>query len=110
MDDLILSLAHALLESLLSQITKQIQAIEEQAMQPIRAIISQVVGGIWKGQGADAFVEEVSSLVIPGVAQVSERITTTHRDLCNGRDIMNRADNEVSNLVRSNLSDKFKFY
>ncbi len=110
MDDFLISVARALLESLLSQITKQIQTIEEQAMQPIRMVLGLVVGGIWKGEGANAFVEEVSSIVIPGVARVTEHITKTHHNLSNARDIVERADSDVNNLVRSNLTDKFKFY
>ena len=41
----------------------------------MRAMVQAVTGGIWVGNGANAFVEEVSSLMIPGVGQVMSHVS-----------------------------------
>lgn len=65
----------------------------------MQAMIQQVVGGVWIGEGANAFVEEVSSLMLPGVGRVGETITTMHRNLNHAIDVMDQADQQVNSLV-----------
>jgi hypothetical protein len=103
-------MARSALESALSQLMQQFNVVEEQALTPMRAMVQSVVGGIWIGQGANAFVDEVSSLMIPGVGEVGENITTMHNNLTSARDIIDRADEEVDRLVQSRLFDAFEFY
>jgi uncharacterized protein YukE len=108
--DFLLRLARAVLDSVLKGLMDQLNIVEEFAMAPMKAIIQQVVGGVWKGQGADAFVEEVQSLMIPNVGTIKEQITTTYANLEYARDVIDRADEEVAGLVKSRLFDAFNFY
>jgi hypothetical protein len=109
-DDFLIKVARAVLDSVLTQITQVLQMIEEQAMQPMRMVLQMIMGGVWIGKGADAFVEEVQSLMIPDVGRVSTRITKCQGDINFARNVIDRADADVSRLVKSNLADKFKFY
>ena len=106
----LLRLARAVLENVLSQITQQFNAVQEQAINPLKMIVEAVVGGVWIGKGADAFVEEVSNLAIPGVTQVADQISTMRNNITAARDIIERADEEVDRMVRSRLFDSFEFY
>jgi len=106
----LLRIAKAVLNQVLSNLMKQFNVVQEQALAPMRAIIQQVVGGVWIGRGADAFVEEVSSLMIPGVGKVGNNITKLHQDLTKARDTMDRADSDVKNLVMGRLADAFNFF
>jgi uncharacterized protein YukE len=106
----LLRLARAVLEGILSQLNQQLNIVQEQAFNPLKAIVQAVMGGVWIGRGADAFVEEVSNLAIPGVSQVADHITTMRNNLSNARDIIERADEEVDRLVQSRLFDAFEFY
>ncbi|NJN66785.1 MAG: hypothetical protein HC884_08745 [Chloroflexaceae bacterium] len=106
----LIRMARSAVESALSQLMQQLNVVEEQALAPMRTMVQSVVGGIWIGEGANAFVEEVSSLVIPGVGEVGENITTMHTNVSSARDIIDRADEEVSRLVQSRLFDAFDFY
>lgn len=107
---MLIRLAFKVLESVLKQLMQQFQTVIEQAMNPLKAIVQQVVGGVWKGAGADAFVEELSSLAIPGIGQVGETITRLHGNLNQARDIIQQADQKISQMVQSQLSGPFKFY
>ncbi len=110
MTEFLLRLARAVLDTVLKGLNEQLNVVEQMAMSPIKAIIQQVVGGVWKGKGADAFVEEVSTLLIPNVGTVRDFIATTHANLEYARDVIDRADEEVDRLVKSRLFDAFSFY
>jgi len=107
---LLIRLARKVLDNVLSQLMQQFNVVQDQALAPMRSFIQAVTGGIWIGNGANAFVEEVSSLMIPGVGKVSEQITTMHGNLGKARDIIDRADEEVDRLVKGRIFDSFGFY
>jgi uncharacterized protein YukE len=106
----LLRLARAVLSNVLSQLGQLLSTVQEQALSPMRMMVQSVTNGVWIGKGADAFVEEVMSLAIPGVGQVADQIKTMSDNISNARDIIERADEEVNRLVRSRLLDSFNFY
>jgi uncharacterized protein YukE len=95
----LLRFARAVVQSVLSQLTQQLNIVQEAAMAPMRAMVQAVTGGVWKGKGADAFVQEVSSLMIPGVGTVMQHIQGVQGNLQKASDIVDRADAEVNNQV-----------
>jgi uncharacterized protein YukE len=107
---MLIRIARKVLEGILSQLMQQFNVIEEQALAPMRAIVQAVTGGVWRGEGANAFVDEVSSLMIPGVGRVGEHIDTIGKNLRFALDTMDRADEEVNRLVKSRIFDAFDFY
>lgn len=108
--NLLLRMARALVEQVIAQLAQQLNIVEDSALNPMRAMIQAVTGGIWIGAGANAFVEEVSNLVIPGVTHVGEHITTMSTNTQFARDVIDRADEEVDRLVKGRLYDQFNFY
>lgn len=109
-DDMLIRVARAVLEGVLSQLAKQLSVVEDQALAPMRAMIEAVTGGIWVGDGADAFVAEVASIMIPGVGQVSSHISTISNNLKFARDVIDRADEEINRMVSSRLLEACSFY
>lgn len=110
LQSMLIRMARAVVQNVISQMLKQLSIVEEQAFNPMRAMVQAVVGGVWRGEGANAFVEEVSSLMIPGVGQVMEHISQTTSNLQYAVDVIDRADEEVNRLVSSRLTDTFRFY
>lgn len=108
--NILLRLARAVLDTVLTQLTQQQSVVQEMALKPIDAMVQQVVGGIWIGKGADAFVQEVRSLVVPGVKTSQTSITTMNRNLVFARDRIERADQDVTRLIKSQIFDQFKFF
>lgn len=97
-------------EGVLSQLMQQLNVVQELAMAPMRAIIQQVLGGVWRGEGANAFVQEVSTMMIPGVGRVADTITTLNRNLTFAQNAIDRADEEVSKIVKSKILETFQFF
>ncbi len=102
--------ARKVVDGVLSQLTQQLKMVQELAMAPMRAIVQQVVGGAWRGEGANAFVQEVSNLMIPGVGRVAETITGLGTNLRFAQSVMDRADEEVDKLIKSKIFDSFQFF
>lgn len=103
---ILIRIARAVVQNVLSQLMKQLNVIQEQAQRPMQEMVQQVMGGVWVGRGADAFVEEVSNLMIPGVGKVGQGITTYHKNIQNAMDVMDQADQVVSGIA-SGIGDLF---
>ncbi len=102
----LIRLARAVVNQVKSQLMQQLNVVEEQVHSPLKAMVQAVTNGIWIGEGANKFVEEVSGLVIPGVGQVSGHINTLHRNVQYAEDVIDRADEQVNTAVNS-LVDLF---
>jgi hypothetical protein len=76
---MLLRFARKVVGNVLSQLTKQLNVVQEMAYQPMQQMVQQVTSGVWVGKGADAFVEEVSSIMMPGVGKIGDGIGTTRR-------------------------------
>jgi uncharacterized protein YukE len=103
-------MARAVVQSVLAQLMQQFNIVEDQGLQPMRMMVQQVTDGVWRGQGANAFVDEVSSLMIPGVGRVGENIQTVHSNLDRAVNVIDTADSQVNQMVSSRLVDTFNFY
>lgn len=98
--------ARKVVENVLSQLNQLLQQVENEARRPMQMMVQQVVGGVWTGRGADAFVEEVSSLMIPGVGQVMDMMGTYSGNIRHAIDVIDRADEQVNSAVNG-LADQF---
>lgn len=102
----LLRFARQVVMNVMSQFTQQVNVIEDQAMSPMRNMIQAVVNGVWIGEGANAFVEEVSSMFIPGIGRVAETINVVNNNLQHAIDVLDQADQQVTGMVNS-LGDLF---
>lgn len=102
----LLRFARQVVQNVLSQLMQQFNVIQEQAYSPMQAMVQQVTDGVWIGKGADAFVEEVSSIMMPGVGKIGDGINQYSKNIQNAMDVMDRADQQVNGFVNS-LGDIF---
>jgi hypothetical protein len=102
----LLRFARQVVAGVMSQMMQQLNTVQEQALSPMRQMVQQVTGGIWVGQGADAFVQEVQSVMMPKTNQIMQNITKNHQDLTRAIDVMDRADQQVQQKVEA-LKDVF---
>ena len=102
----LLRFARQVVQNVLGQLTQQFNVVQEQAFSPMQAMVAQVADGVWVGKGADAFVEEVSSIMMPGVGKIGDGINVFSKNIQNAMDVMDTADEQVSGFVNS-LGDIF---
>jgi hypothetical protein len=103
---ILIRMARKVLEGVLSQLTRQVNILEDMALSPMRTIVNSMTDEVWRGEGAEAFKEEVSGLFIPGVGRVSEHITSISSSISFAMDVIDRADEEVSKKTLT-LGDLF---
>jgi len=66
----ILKLVYSGVSGVMGSIRRLLNQITQEVTSPLRAMVQQVTGGIWKGDGADRFVNEMNTLVIPALLTV----------------------------------------
>lgn len=94
---LFFKLARAGVDYVAEELNKKVQAVAEVALKPVQLMAQQVVGGtIWRGNGADAFVEAVSKLVVPDTNQMMGHITELNGNIHNAVNVMDQVDVKVS--------------
>lgn len=104
---LLIKIARAKLQHVIGQITQQLNLVQEEAEQRMQAHVSDVVGGMWTGQGADKFVASINEEAMPMISQILEGMSTTTNNINTALQIMDEADQNVRRAV-DNLVDTFE--
>jgi translation initiation factor 2B subunit (eIF-2B alpha/beta/delta family) len=104
--DALIRLARRVVQQMQQKLNEQMRRLEDEVKHPIRAIVEQVTAGVWIGKGADAFVDEVTSLLIPGLDISHQRLDRCHNNIDRSVDIMDRADENVRRLAEA-MADQF---
>lgn len=94
------------ISGIISSILSQFNFIQDLITAPLRAMLSQVISGVWKGNGADKFVAEMTNEVIPMLATLLTGGTSFANSIKKSQDHMLQAFQEASNIANS-LNDVF---
>lgn len=92
-------------QDVVGQITQQANLVEEVAG-GIRNGMNPIMGGAWTGQGAQAFIEEVQSRLIPEITALIASIGGFGGNIMGAMDIIQQADNDVLG-VAGQIADVF---
>lgn len=85
-------------EDVIRQVTQQANMVEDM-MGQIRNGMQPIMGGAWIGAGADAFVDEVESRLIPEVMALIASVMGFGSGINVAMNIVQQADNDVFNVV-----------
>jgi len=100
-----LKFARGVVDSVAGQIFQQTGLVED-VLGQFRSFITPVSDGAWTGDGADAFLEEVQSRLIPEVMALIASIGGFSVNLNFATDTINQADDKAQSVV-DNLGDVF---
>ena len=100
-------LAPAKVATVISTINKQVTIVTSQVTNPVKNLVNQVAGGVWKGDGANRFVEEMTKLVVPQLTTMTNAIGNTGPQISKAMETMQNADKEAGKAV-GNLMETFK--
>lgn len=90
----------------LGDLGRQMNIVQELAHKPMQMMVQQVVGGVWVGKGADAFVQEVSNIMMPNTNTIAQTIGQTAKNIQRAIDVMDNCDRQVRSKANA-LSDIF---
>lgn len=95
--------------SSIAGIRQVVQLVEQAAIAPIKAMVDEVVGGAWKGDGADAFVDRLQNIATPKLQKMNQATTLFHTNIDKSGDTIQQADQKVAGLAK-NLEGPFSFF
>lgn len=96
-------------DSVISQIMSFATQIADQVQSPINNWVQQVMGGVWTGRGADAFVNEMQTVMLPEIEALIAAIAGAGGGgggsflgfLQEAIGIIDEADNAVNGIVNA---------
>jgi uncharacterized protein YukE len=60
-----------MVQGIINQIMQQVNVIQDAVTSPLKSMVSQVLGGVWKGNGAERFANEMLQEVIPALVNIA---------------------------------------
>jgi hypothetical protein len=104
---LLIRIARAVLQDVMSQTTQQFNVVENEVQRQMQNHISEVLGGVWTGNGADRFVASINEEAMPVVSEITGSLTNTNVNVQTALEIMDNADQKVRQMV-DNLANTFE--
>jgi len=102
----IFSFVEDAISGIISSILSQFNFIQDLITAPIRQMISQVLGGVWKGDGANRFAAEMTNEVIPMLASILTGGSNFAGSLKKSQDHMLQGFQQATNIAQG-LFDVF---
>lgn len=99
LSDHLLQLARQVVESVVNQVTQQVNVIGNQVNDPVEAILREILSGIWEGDDADAFVEEVRTRVLSELAEILQIVNNINLNVTSAAQIIEQADQQVEAMI-----------
>ena len=94
------------ISGIISSILSQFNFIQDAVTAPLRALINQVLAGMWKGNGANKFVAEMTNQIIPMVASILTGTQNYANGIKKAQDHMMQGFQQASSIAQS-LFDPF---
>lgn len=85
-------------QDVVSQVTQQANMVEEM-MNTVRTGMQPIMGGAWVGQGAEGFIEEVETRLIPEIMALIASVMGFGGGITQALDLVSQADSDVFNVV-----------
>jgi uncharacterized protein YukE len=92
-----------LVGDVINQIMAQVNIIQDAVTAPLRGLVSAVMGGTWKGDGATRFVQEMTDEVIPLLLSIIGVNTNYANAVKKAQDQMQQAVQQATSEVQSLL-------
>lgn len=102
----ILKIARSIVNSVMSIITSQLNIIQDAITSPLRTMVQQVTNGVWRGDGANRFVQEMTSEVIPQLTHIGSMGNSFGGAIRKAMDLMDSADKRAASKANE-LFDVF---
>lgn len=100
----IFKLARSIVNGIISTIMKLVNQVQDAVTAPLRTWTQRVTGGIWKGDGAVRFVNEMTQEVIPQLVSIGSLNTNFGSSIKRCIDLVDQADKRA--LARVNQLDE----
>ncbi|MGB1250288.1 MAG: hypothetical protein ACPG8W_06620 [Candidatus Promineifilaceae bacterium] len=91
-------------EMVIKQLSEQARLIEEQIQAQAQGTVNTIQSGMWRGNGADRFVEEIQTTYIPDATRVVESCQLAINSIIRAIELLDEADTRTMTMA-SGLED-----
>jgi hypothetical protein len=91
-------------EGVLSQILNQGKVVQDAVEAPVNSLLGVIMGGAWQGEDADAMSGEITSVVLPMVADLIAAIFGMSSGITQAADAIKAADDSALGVVEDLVS------
>jgi hypothetical protein len=95
-----------IMNNIMNQVMQQVNMIQDAVTSPLRTFVNQVMGGMWRGEGANRFVAEMTQDVIPMLVNIMGFNTSFVSALKRAADRMEQAERQANSRAQQ-LFDVF---
>jgi uncharacterized protein YukE len=104
----LLRIARAVVQNVRSTVNQQVNLVQEAVYKQIQTMVSNVSNGdIWKGDGANRFVEEMQQEVLPSLNNLTQSFLNHHNAISKAEEVMFRADATAARMAGA-LVDEYR--
>lgn len=83
----------------LNQITGQLKSVQDQVESPINSLLGKMIGGSWEGEDADAMANEITTVVLPMVADLIAAIAGMNTGISQAANLIEDTDKKAHGVV-----------
>lgn len=99
----VLKLVFSAVDGVMGMIRKLLNQVTSEITSPLRGMVQQVTGGIWKGDGSVRFVNEMNSLVIPALLSIVGVNTSFMGAIQKSMEVMRTAEKQATSKANELL-------
>lgn len=92
-----------LVGDIINQILSQVNIIQDAVTSPLRALVNAVTAGMWRGDGATRFANEMTSEVIPMLVNIMGINTNFANAIKKSQEQMNQAVQQATSQAQTLL-------
>jgi len=86
-------------DNVIDQITGQLKSVTDDVESPINSLVGVITGGAWEGDDATAMVEEITTVVLPMVAELIAAIAGISTGVSNAAQLVQDTDAKAEGIV-----------
>lgn len=83
----------------LNQITNQLKSVQDEVEGPISKLVGVITGGAWEGTDADAMANEITTVVLPMVADLIAAIGGMNTGISQAANLIEDTDTKAHGVV-----------
>ena len=92
------------IEAAQNQIMGQLRSVQDEVQGPINSLVGVITGGAWVGDDADAMANEITSVVVPMVADLLAAIGGISTGITQAMDKITDTDTKARGVVEDLVS------